>query len=197
MASASTSRPVRTASLEVARGLYLATAALSAREALLFARGDTPASAAVFWWPVRAFVVAGFLTTLFRYSHGVAVVYEIEKKAAQESTIPSTKRLELIFGAFVLEAVAFFLMASSLGEPKRSVWFAMLLLTADLLYVGFSKTIRSATMWQIWSPLTLLQRRQWTRRGTAADTHIVWALSDFAIAAALLATLAPRASTLP
>ena len=183
-------RTAKTASLDAARTLYFVVAALSVREALIFAAGaGWPTTVASGWaW----LITFGFLVTLFRYSHGVAIVYELEKTAAAESRAPTLIRTELIFVAFSTEALAFFLMARNLGQPFAVTWCVVLLLIADMGYILTSKAIRAASAIGILTSISLWPRLRTTTPGTSARTHVIWALSDLALGTVLLLMLLDR-----
>jgi hypothetical protein len=183
------------ASLEAARGLFFMVAALAVRESLLFARGADISIQPEVPLYIRILITSGFLLTLFRYSHGVALVYELEKKIAQASTTPSLKRVETIFILFSLEAIALFLMSDSLGQPKIFVEFVAVMLLCDWLYIWASKVIRNSTMVDLSNPLFWRRRWRWTVNGTETRTHLQWAISDVVLGGVLLATLLNRPTT--
>jgi len=188
MAEPSPSQTVKIASLEAARALYFVMAALSVREALLFALGTSQMRDPVIPAGIRWCVAFGYLSTLFRYSHGIAVVYETEKQSARTSTSPSLKRVEWLFAAFSLEAGFFFLMANNLSRPFELVVFTLLMFAADIMYVAASKAIRGHLAVRI-LPLTRLTT---TSDGSPARAHVVWALTNWALGLLMAVTLAPR-----
>jgi len=188
MAEPNPRQTVKIASLEAARALYFIMAGLSVREALLFALGTSQMrDPAITAW-IRWTVAGGYLSTLFRYSHGIAVVYETEKQSTRTSTSPSLKRVEWMFVAFSLEAAFFFLMANNLSRPFELVLFTLLMFAADIMYVAASKAIRGP----LWERILPLMRLRTTGDGFPARAHVVWALTDWALGLLIAVTLLPR-----
>src|SRR6185437_1082588 len=130
--------------------------------------------------------------TVFRFSHGIAVVYEFEKKAAEASTTPSAKKVEQIFALFVLEGVFLFLMSKSLSKPLSFALWTTSLLLVDLIYIIVSKTLKDANTGRIIAPWYWVRRWGLTQPGTAPRTHLQWAISDIALAILFLLTLVDR-----
>ncbi len=174
-------------SLESARALFLIIVGLAVREALLFLVGHD------FHLWTRRVVTFAFLFTAFRFSHGVAVVYELEKKATETTTTPSAKKVELIFGLFTLEAIFLFLMATRLASPLRFAEFTLCLLAIDLAYITVSKTLRDLTLVRLLWPFYWRRRWKSTETGTAPRAHVQWAISDFLLALFLSVTMLSRA----
>lgn len=135
---------------------------------------------------LRLVITAGFLFTAFRFTHGIAVVYEMEKKKSETETTPSSKKVELIFGLFILEAIGLFLMAEKLGTPKALIASTAVLLLADLMYVIVSKTLKDANLLRLLLPWYWVQRWKTTVDGYAPRAHLQWAVSDILLLTLLL-----------
>src|SRR6266567_8973788 len=104
------------------------------RQALLFFAGlENPAPPASFTFLIRLAISVSFLFTVFRFSHGVAVIYDIEKKTTETSATPSSKRIELVFAFLLLEVAALFLMSTTLAKLDLFVYSTMALVACDLV----------------------------------------------------------------
>jgi len=177
-------RAAKISSLDAARTFYFIIASLAIRQALLFFAGlETPPPAATFTFFVRLMISASFLFTVFRFSHGVALVYDIEKKTTETSATPSSKRVELVFAFLLLEVAALFLMSTTLGKPDVFVYSAMALVVCDLLYIHLGNTLRDANRLRtiLQGPWYFIRRWNSTNRGTAGRAHVQWALSDYCL----------------
>jgi hypothetical protein len=190
-------RTAKISSLDAARSFYFIIAALAVRQALLFLSGSEGTIPPGFSFLVRLVIGLAFVFTVFRYSHGVALVYDLEKKTAETSTTPSSTRVELVFASLVLEVAALFLMSAALGRPHRFVYCTTALIIFDLLYICVSKTLRDAGVARILTPWYFVLRWRSTTPGTASRAHVQWALSDYLVAILFLITLFPRARWLP
>jgi hypothetical protein len=190
-------RTAKISSLDAARSFYFIIAALAVRQALLFLSGSDGAIPSGFSFSIRLIVGLAFIFTVFRFSHGVALVYDLEKKRTETTTTPSSKRVEWVFACLVLEVAALFLMSTALGQPQRFVYCTTALVICDLLYVCVSKTLRDAGLARIFFPWYFVRRWKSTSRGTAPRTHVQWVLSDYLLASIFLITLLPRARVLP
>lgn len=183
MADGKLRQTAKISSLDSARAFFLIIAGLAVRQALLGTEFEL--------W-VRFFIISAFLFTVFRFSHGVAVVYEFEKKATETTTTPSSKKVELIFALFALEAVFLFLMSDTLADPSSLVLSASLLLIADLGYISISKALRDASIFRLLNPFYWAARWSTTERGTTPRTHLQWAISDVLLVIFLLVTYLRR-----
>jgi hypothetical protein len=193
MSDRKTRQIIKISSLESARAIFLIIAGLAVRQALLFLLDpDSNANVHNFNFLMRLVITLAFLFTLFRFTHGVAVVYELEKKSTETSTTPSAKKVEQIFALFAMEGVFLFAMSGRLGKPDAFVLWTSFLLFSDLLYITVSKTLKDANIGRIINPRYWLLRWRLTRRGTAPQTHLQWAISDVLMAICLLATCLPR-----
>lgn len=190
-------RTAKISSLDAARSFYFIIAALAVRQALLFLSGSDGVIPHGFSFLVRLAIGLAFVFTVFRYSHGVALVYDLEKKTTETSTTPSSTRVELVFASLVLEVAALFLMSAALGRPHRFVYCTTALIIFDLLYICVSKTLRDAGVARILTPWYFVPRWRSTTAGTASRAHVQWALSDYLLAIMFLITLFPRARWLP
>jgi hypothetical protein len=192
MSSGATRQTAKVSSLEAARTFFLVIVGLAVRQALLFLLDPTFRLQQPLRFWVSIVVTSGFLFTAFRFSHGVAVVYEFEKEAAKTTTTPSSKKVEQIFALFALEGVFLFLMSERLGEPHLLALFSVGLLVSDLLYISVSKTIKDASLGRLVAPSYWLRRWSLTEHGTAPRTHLQWAISDVLLGLLLLATMFRR-----
>src|ERR1035441_1808021 len=113
MSAASLRHTAKISSLEAGRAIYFIVASLALRQALMFFLGTD------FQLWIRAILTAAFVFTVFRFSHGIAVIYELEKKSTELSTSPSSMRVEQVFAFFMLEAVFFFLLSNSLSRSEE------------------------------------------------------------------------------
>src|SRR5712692_4928547 len=160
MSSATVRQTVKVSSLDAARAIYFIIAGLAIRQALIFfahPEATEPAASMPLWG--RFWIAGAYLFTVFRFSHGIAVVYELEKDSTQTTTSPSSMTVELVFGLFMLEAVALFIMSLKLAEPRAFVVSVIALLAADMGYIGVSNTIRDVGVLQLMSVPYLIKRR--------------------------------------
>jgi hypothetical protein len=186
MPNGKTKQIAKISSLESAKAFFIIVAGLAIKESLEFLLQ------ADFNFTVRFISTLAFLFTVFRFSHGIAVVYEFEKKAAEASTTPSAKKVEQIFALFVLEGVFLFLMSKSLSKPLSFALWTTSLLLVDLIYIIVSKTLKDANTGRIIAPWYWVRRWGLTQPGTAPRTHLQWAISDIALAILFLLTLVDR-----
>jgi len=154
MATGTLRQTAKISALDAARGVFFIIVGLAIRSALLFLLGPPY----TFRFYYRLFITFAFLFTAFRFTHGIAVVYEFEKRATETATTPSSMKVEIVFALFALEAIFLFLMAERLGKPQSfAIWTASLLV-ADLGYISVSKTLKDAGFFKLLWPGYWLDR---------------------------------------
>ena len=166
--------------LDAARGIFLLVVGFSIKQSLgLFGHTwpskdiqDAPRE-----WDIwtRAFIGLGYLFTVFRFTHGVAMLHGHEKRRIENSSLPSASNVSMLSLFLVLLAIPLFLMADNIGRLEWYAGCAVALLVVDFLYVWQSNVVRY--------PLRRFRRigfRLWsdTENGYAPRAALWWMTSD-------------------
>lgn len=115
-----------------------------------------------------------FLFTLLRFSHGVSQLLASEKDSVESSGLPSSFRNLMLFMFLSVLGILFVLMGSNIADFPEFVFWLVIILGIDFIYVASSKVVRAPLRSLLrWIPgriLIIRRERERKRREAQAST---------------------------
>jgi nucleoside 2-deoxyribosyltransferase len=142
------------ATLDAARELYFILVALAVLKSLEFSllEVSSPHMPLKDWFrlhwrdPTLFAPIAmefAFLFTLLRFSHGVSQLLASEKDSVESSGLPSSFRNLTLFMFLSVLGILFVLMGSNIADFPEFVFWLVIILGIDFIYVASSKVVRA------------------------------------------------------
>lgn len=119
-------------------------------------------------------IITGYLATILRYSHGISLLHGHELDRIRNSTLASAAKVTLLSLFMVLMGTFFFLMADSVAEFEHYLFWTVVVLFTDLMYIIINGVARD----YLYRPF-----RAWkeTIPGYAAHAALHWIASDIIV----------------
>jgi hypothetical protein len=180
--SAQKKQTFKLSTLDGAQRIYYIVAGLAIRESLSVLGGGTASTASQAFAGIPHFTLArwivglGYLTTVLRFSHGIALLHGYETERVKSSAFPSASSGRLLTLALFMAvlSILLYLMAVNIFDLRRYLLLALAVLVLDLLYVLRSGVVRgiSRGVFRLWRE---------TQSGFPARAAVQWVFSDISL----------------
>jgi hypothetical protein len=131
-----------------------------------------------FFTPERLIIGLGYLTTVLRFSHGVALLHGYETERVKSSAVPSSSPGRLYTLALFMSvlSILLYLMAVNIFHVRVYLGFAMAIFILDFIYILRSGVVRGVSRrpFRLWKD---------TVPSSPARAAVQWLLSDIALCA--------------